>query len=186
MEASMDAVRPDPVLQLPLNPERRNGSSLSTSPAAGAAAKASPLRWPGNRVPQRGNGCGVERMPLERGQFVFDQFFDSFQHHNLTGIAKRERDACRSRSRGTADSVDVAFCVIRQFVVDDMRNTFDVDSTRHDVRSDEYRHPAFIERSKAALAVVLTFVGMDSVRRNPVAGQVPHNALGTMFGSGKH
>ena len=108
-------------------------------------------------------------MPLERGQFVFDQFFNSFQHHNLTGIAKRERDACRSRSCGTADPVYVAFCVIRQFVVDDMRNTFDVDSTRHDVRSDENRHTSLIERSKAALAVVLTFVGMNGVRGNSVA-----------------
>ena len=125
-------------------------------------------------------------MALERGQFVFDQFFNSFQHHNLTGIAKRERDTCRSRSRGTADSVYVAFCVIRQFVVDNMRNTFDVDSPRHDVRCDENRHTAFIERSKAALAVVLTFVGMNRVHGNPVAGQVPHKPLGTMLGSSKH
>ena len=37
---------------------------------------------------QRRNGCGVESMLFSSRQFVLDQFFNSFQHQNLAGIAE--------------------------------------------------------------------------------------------------
>ena len=67
-----------------------------------------------------------------------------------------------------------------------MRNPFNIDSTGYDIRGDQNRDPACIESSQAALASVLTFVRVDRVGGNPVAREMPHHAVRTMFGSSKH
>ena len=125
-------------------------------------------------------------MIFHRRQFVLDQFFNTSEHQDLTHIAKRQRNPRRLRSRGATDPVDITLGIVRQFVVDDMRDPFDIDSTRHDIRSHQNPDPASIESSKAALPSVLTFIRVDSVGGNPAARKMPQNAVRTMLRARKH
>src|SRR5438552_3286635 len=117
MEASMDDAR-GALGQTVEQTRDRSSSQATLSPAEIASrTEASPLRWTSGGTHtlfvQQRHGCGVESMLFGRRQFVLDQFFDSFQHQNLAGIAEGKCNARRPRSRGAADPMHVAFGVVR-------------------------------------------------------------------------
>ena len=100
--------------------QTRAGSSSQAMRAPAETAsrtEALPMRWTSGCTctlfVQRRNGCGVESMLFSSRQFVLDQFFNSFQHQNLTGIAEGKCNARRPRSRGAANAMHVAFGVVR-------------------------------------------------------------------------
>src|SRR6266852_3192445 len=67
-----------------------------------------------------------------------------------------------------------------------MGNAFNIDSAGHDVGGNQNRNPAIIKGCETALSSVLTLVGMNRVDRNPIAGKMPHYAIGPMFRSSKN
>src|SRR6188508_2584356 len=62
-----------------------------------------------------------------------NQLLDVAQKRALLVIAERDRNAVSAGARGAADPVDVALRNVRQVVVDDVADTFDVDPARGDV-----------------------------------------------------
>ena len=109
------------------------------------------------------------------------QPFDSFEQADFLGVTKRQRGACASRTRGAADAVDVTLGIMGQFIVDHVRNPFDIDTPCNDVGADEYFDATPVEGRQGLLARVLSFVGMDGIGGDALFGQMLHEAIGQVF-----
>ncbi len=73
-----------------------------------------------------------------------------------------------------------------QFVVDHVRNVFNIQSACGDVGGDQHRRIRGLEEFQSPCAYVLTLVAMNRQRGNPGAHQYFGNFVGTMLGPGKH
>ena len=109
------------------------------------------------------------------------QSFDSVEQANFFSVTKRQRGSCGACTGGAADAVDITLGIIGQFVVDHVRNPFDVDPSCNDVGADEYFDATPVEGRESLLTRILSFVGMNGVGGDALFGQMPHEAIGQVF-----
>jgi hypothetical protein len=128
----------------------------------------------------------VKGVLFQRRQLIPDQLLDRFQYQNLTRIAERERNASGSSSRRSADTMNVIFGVVGKFVIDDMRDVINVNSSGDDICRNQNPDSSLVEVGEAPLSPLLSPVRVDCVGRNSVRGQVPQESLGTVFGPRKY
>src|SRR5215510_1278826 len=102
---------------------------------------------PGRRAPRPAAVGRRDRHP--------DQSFDVAQESGFLGIAKRDRNPVGAGAGGAADAVHVAFRNVRQVVIDDVADAFDVDAARGDVGRDQRAQPSAAEGCEHALALAL-------------------------------
>ena len=75
---------------------------------------------------------------------------------------------------------------VRQVVVDDVRQRFDIEPARRDVGGDEHADLSLLEFGKRALALILTLVAMDRVGVDAVARELLREAVGAVLGAAEH
>ena len=92
-----------------------------------------------------------------------DQLLDVAQERPLLAVAERDRDAVGAGARGAADAMHVALRDVRQVVVDDVADAFDVDAAGGDVGGDQGAHLAVAEGREHALALALRLVAVDGL-----------------------
>lgn len=98
-----------------------------------------------------------------------DQAFHRSQAATFRWVYKRPRDAGGTRAARSADTVDVAFRLVRQFVVEDMRHPVDVDASRRYIGGDQHPGTAIFETPQRALAGALRFVSVDDLGADTAA-----------------
>ena len=79
------------------------------------------------------------------------------------GVTNVSGDAFLARAAGAADPVHVAFRILRQVEVDDVRDPGDVKPARRDVRRDEHVDAAVAELAHDGIALILRQVAVQSV-----------------------
>ena len=72
----------------------------------------------------------------------FQQTFDIMQQFMLVHADQRQRFTGGGCATGTADPVNVIFRYVRQLVVDDVRQFFDIQTTRGDIRRHQHANTA--------------------------------------------
>ena len=112
----------------------------------------------------------VKGVIVDWGKRALGQLLDRSEHRDLLEVAKGERSTGCPGAGGPADSVDVAFGIVWQLVVDDMRDSIDIDSPRDDVGRHEDLDHAAIERGERALASALALVRVDRPGGDSLAG----------------
>ena len=78
-----------------------------------------------------------------------DDTLDGPQLGALIRIAQRDCNAVRAVAAGAADAVHIAFRLVRQVEIDDMRDAGNVDAARRDVGGDKYAHGTVAEAVQA-------------------------------------
>ena len=80
-------------------------------------------------------------------QHRIDTLFDIRQFTALLQRHKRDRTAIlvRRETTGSADSMDIVVAVFRNVVIDDVRNSADINSTADDIRGNQ--QPQFATRA---------------------------------------
>lgn len=82
--------------------------------------------------------------------------------------------------------MNVTFRFLRQFVVDDVRDAFDVDSACSQIGRDQYADLFGFEFIQCTLSRVLGFVPVNRQRLNAVARQLLCQHVGASFGLSEH
>ena len=146
------------------------GRKRGLTSAGKATATGTPARL------DRGGGCcspGLARCRRGRdgktviadGDRRMHQALDRLKIRPLAGVAERQRGASGSGARGAADAVHIALRLIRQLVVDHMRDVGNVDAARGDIGCNENAHAAAAKRIERAHARVLRLVAVECRRR---------------------
>jgi hypothetical protein len=100
-------------------------------------------------------------------------------------IAKRNGSSRGASAGGAADAVDVAFRLVGNVIVDDMRNAVDVDAAGGNVGGDEDPRLAIAEGGEHALALRLRLVAVKRLCGDPRAAERAHQLVGAAFGAGE-
>ena len=79
----------------------------------------------------------------------------------------------------------VIFRHVRQFEIDDVRHSVDIDAAGGKVRGDEHPGLAITKTGERSFALRLGFVAMNGGRFDAGADHVTHDAIGAVLGSGK-
>ena len=96
-----------------------------------------------------------------RQQVDPDQSLDVPQHAPFARVAERDRLADGACPAGAADPVHVALRIVGHIVVDDVRDTFDVDPAGGDVRRHQHMDAAVLEAVECPRAGILRLVAMN-------------------------
>src|SRR5690606_762848 len=99
--------------------------------------------------------------------------------------AEADRHALAPGARGAADAVDVLLGHVGQLEVDHVADARDVDAARGDVGGDEDLGPAAPELVERPFALRLALVAVDRVGRDVRLGQLLHDAVGAVLGTGE-
>ena len=92
----------------------------------------------------------------------------------------------RASPRGSSDSVHVGIGLIRQVIVDDEVDAFDVDSSGGNVGGDEHADLPFSKTLQRADSSGLGFVAVNSCGGHALFGEMLGNAIGDVFHSGEN
>ena len=76
-------------------------------------------------------------------------------------------------------------CFVWQIEIDDGRHPVDIDAAGGNVGGDKYAGLAVAKTSERSFALRLGLVAVNAGRLDAGAGQVTHDAVGAMLGSGK-
>jgi hypothetical protein len=79
----------------------------------------------------------------------------------------------------------VVFGHVRQIEIDDVRHPVDIDAAGGNVGGDKHAGLSVAKTGERAFALRLGFVAVNAGRLDAGAGQVKHDAVGAMLGSGK-
>lgn len=94
----------------------------------------------------------VERLARDR---LAHQFLDCLHRRLIVRSDEADRIADRLRAACASDAVHVVFRVQREVVVDDVRDTLDVDTARRDVGRNEHARAAVLEGLQRGDALIL-------------------------------
>ena len=86
---------------------------------------------------------------------------DGFELLALVRSAERNSDAICARTRRTANPMNVAFRLVREFVVEDVRDARDVDAARGDIGGDQHLELTRPETPQRPLTLTLAAVAVD-------------------------
>ena len=112
-----------------------------------------------------------------------DQALDVAQLAALLAAHQGDRRARRAVAAGPAYAVHVVLGIVRQFVVDDMRDVRHVDAARGNIGGNEDARPARGKRLEGGLTGILALVAVDGRRLVPVDGEVLRDAIGAVLGT---
>jgi hypothetical protein len=126
--------------------------------------------------------CGRATIACRNG--YADQLFDIFNERRLFLVTKRDGDAPSTGTRSPANAMHISLRHIRQIEIDDVTDTVHVNTARGDIGGNEYASFALAKCGKHALTLVLRFVAVDGVCREPGPDQATHDLVGAVFGSG--
>jgi hypothetical protein len=90
----------------------------------------------------------VKRVVFVGIQRGLGEFFDRSKHREILRITKRVRNSVGTRPGSPPDAVHVALGVVRQLVVDDMRDPVDINAAGHDICRDQDPDLAALESSE--------------------------------------
>tara|TARA_B100000161_G_C33357953_1_gene327648 strand:+ start:157 stop:648 length:492 start_codon:yes stop_codon:yes gene_type:complete len=116
---------------------------------------------------------------------LLDDAFDVAQQTNVTRFAERNRGTFGATTTGTADTVDIAFRIVRQVIVDDMRDARNVNTTCGNVGRNQNRETAIAEVAQDFLTDALLFVAMDSVTVDTFIAQLERQFVRIGLGFGE-
>src|SRR5882757_9890740 len=100
-------------------------------------------------------------------------------------IAQRDRDTVHAVAAGTADTVDVAFGLVRQVEIHDMADAGDINAARRDIGRDQNAHRTFAEIVECLLTGVLRLVAVNDGGLEAIALEVLGHPVGAMLGARK-
>jgi hypothetical protein len=115
-----------------------------------------------------------------------DDTFDIAKMTDITRFAERNRNAFCATTTGTTDTVDIIFRVGRQVIVNDMRNTGNVDTTGSNIGCNQNRETAIPEIAQYFLTDALLFVAMNGVRLYTGILKLERQFVGIKFGFGEN
>jgi hypothetical protein len=116
---------------------------------------------------------------------LLDDAFDVAKQTNVTRFAERNRSTFGATTAGTADTVDIAFRVVRQVIVDDVRDARNVDTTCSNIGRNQNRELAIAEVAQDFLTDALLFVAMDRVTVNAFIAKLERQFVGISLGFGE-
>jgi hypothetical protein len=126
------------------------------------------------------------RSIIIHANLAFNEPFDRVQVGPLFGIAKRNRMPARARACGAADAVHVRLGLMRQVVVEHVRDVIDIDAARRDITGNQNRRLARLEVRQRSLPRVLRLVPVNRLRTDARLVKLPHYAIGAMLRPRKH
>ncbi len=115
-----------------------------------------------------------------------DQLFDVAEKSHLVPRAQRDRDALRAGARGAADAVHVTLRNVRQIVVDDVTDAFDVDAAGGDVGRDQRADLPAAKIGEHALALALRLVAVDRGSADAALFKSSHHLISAVLGAREH
>ena len=133
--------------------------------------------------PRRGRRRVVEvgeRDPFERG------FHDAFENpdHILVFVGhQRKGIAGALGATGATDAVDVGVGGVGHVVVDDVRDTVNVETARGDVGGDHDGEVPGLETVQGLLALSLRAIAVQARDAEPGMGDLARHLVGAMFGA---
>ena len=101
-------------------------------------------------------------------------------------VGEADRDAVAPRAAGAADAVYVVFGLIRQIVIDDVRDALHVDAARGYVGGHEHFEASAAQRLQGAVARALVHVAVHGGGGVALAVQFLRQLVGRAFGRGEH
>ena len=145
------------------------------------------------RRQRRGDRVAELRHPLlvdvvDRRQLRFDELLpghplDGVEQVTLARCDEQQRGARPPRAPGPSDAVHVGLGIVRDVVVQNMGDAFDVQPARRDVGGDQDVGRAVLERVDRSLADRLRNVAVDGGRREPAGTQLLGHLFGGLLGA---
>ena len=111
------------------------------------------------------------------------QFLDVLEISTLARITERQRRSAGAGPLRAADAMHVALRLIRQLVVDDVRDPLNVDASRGDIGGDENADLPAAERLERTYSGILRLVAVDGFNRQAGMPQKLADLVGTMLGA---
>ncbi len=117
---------------------------------------------------------------------LLQHMLDGLELLALVRGAERNRDAVRPRPRRAANAVDVAFRLVRQFVVEDVRDARDINAARGDIGGDQHLELARAEALQGPLALALAAVAVDRIGADSLFAERLRQLVRPELGAGEH
>ena len=146
----------------------------------------------GDRVAEPRNPLGVHVFDggkLRLDDLLSGHFLYRLQQMPFSGRDEQQRVSRAARATGTADAMHVGLRVVRNVVVEHMRDAFDVKASGGDVGGDQdidtLRSTTF-QRSDRTLALHLRDITVDRCGGKPTSTQLFSHLLGSLLRSHEH
>ena len=113
---------------------------------------------------------------------------DAFQLADHIVIFRRdqcERVASAFSASRATDTVDVGVSCVRHVIVDDVCNTFDVETACRNISGDHDGKVSCFEAVQSVLALALCAVTMQACDSESRVSKLARHFIGTMFGAGE-
>ena len=111
---------------------------------------------------------------------------DDAQHVPLARAHEQDRVAAAAGAAGAADAMDVGLGVVRNVVVDDVRDALDVEAARGDVGRDQDVDLAVLEPRDGLLALALLHVAVQRGRGEAARLEALRELDGLDLGAHEH
>ena len=111
-----------------------------------------------------------------------EQRLDVGQQEALVDAYERHGVALHAGSTGAADAVDVVLRNRRQLEVHDMRQAFDVETSRRDFGGHQNRDPTLLEVAECANPLALALVAVDRGGEDPVLAELFGKSVRAVLG----
>ena len=141
------------------------------------------MRRCGGAVRGRRPGLPLFAAPIAHRYRHPDKLLDVAQIGCLLGVAQGNRYALGSRTRRTADPMDIRLWHVRHIVIYHVADALDIDSAGRDIRGDQRSGLTLAEGPERALALALRLVAVNGLRRDTGPYQASHNFVGAVLGS---
>ena len=99
---------------------------------------------------------------------------------------QRQRFTGSSRTTGTPDTVDIIFRYVWQFIVDDVRQLFDIQTARSDIGRHQYANVTRFKISQRTGTRTLRFIPVDRRTTDAIFIELLSQMVSAVFGTGKH
>jgi hypothetical protein len=112
-----------------------------------------------------------------------DQLLDALQHATLFGITKRNRNARRTSSTRSANTMHVGFFFGWHVVKINVRHKIHIDPASSDVCRHKNRRTLTLELFQNSLSLVLALVRVNRFRLKSGRDQVAYDSVSPVLGS---
>ncbi|CNT66157.1 Uncharacterised protein [Salmonella enterica subsp. enterica serovar Bovismorbificans] len=103
----------------------------------------------------------------------------------LVNTDQRQRLASCRRATGTANTVYIIFRHVRQFIVDHVRQLFNIQTTRRNIRRHQHANIAGFKIGQRAGTCALRFITVDRRAANTVFIKLFRQMVRAMLGAGE-